>query len=277
MDWLVLKNRRHEGPFSEDALREAYRAGRFQAEDYALTVAQSERGDFEYTSVRKVLGLPEDSVAAPTPSVPPPRKPVAKKTPTPPPVSVAAKPAPLPVAPVASGSPIVPQSGGRAFPWKLRVGLVLAALGVTMLVVNRPGTESAPVRNVGSVEAPRAAAPRPASPHAEGAPNRAQRATEHVLRVPKISGDDAHVNSNLPPPMNAAYPETATNSDSVAAAAGVGNAPETNAIDVSSSPENDPNAAASAVNVPNAERTIASPPEGQYFQPAYVPTEAQPR
>jgi hypothetical protein len=75
MNWLVLKNRRHEGPFAEDALREFVRAGRFKAEDYAITVAQSEKGDFDYVSLRKILGLPEDAVPA-SPPVAPPRKPV---------------------------------------------------------------------------------------------------------------------------------------------------------------------------------------------------------
>ena len=61
MAWLVLKNRRHLGPFSEEALKEAVLRGRVHPEDYAVSVAQADAGDYTYTAVKRVTQVPEST------------------------------------------------------------------------------------------------------------------------------------------------------------------------------------------------------------------------
>lgn len=73
MGWWVLKHRRHEGPFTEEALHQELRKGRFRAEDYALSGDDLDGGRLEYVPLARVLQLkaPEAAPAeAPPPLVP---------------------------------------------------------------------------------------------------------------------------------------------------------------------------------------------------------------
>lgn len=72
MGWWVLKHRRHEGPFTEEALHQELRKGRFRAEDYALSGDDLDAGRLEYVPLMRVLQIkaPETSSEAPPPLVP---------------------------------------------------------------------------------------------------------------------------------------------------------------------------------------------------------------
>ncbi|MBS1982805.1 MAG: hypothetical protein JST16_01425 [Bdellovibrionales bacterium] len=73
MEWLVLRNRRHEGPFTESALKASVAEGRLSPDDYVITVAASESGDINYIPLKKAIKLPDVPVnVAPAATTPGP-------------------------------------------------------------------------------------------------------------------------------------------------------------------------------------------------------------
>jgi hypothetical protein len=69
MEWLVLKNRRHEGPYKEADLRRLLAEGKILVDDYVVSWRQAEAGELNYIPLRRVLGLQTSEV--PVAAVPP--------------------------------------------------------------------------------------------------------------------------------------------------------------------------------------------------------------
>jgi hypothetical protein len=55
--WYILKNRRHEGPFTEEQLRTGLKQNFWQGQDFLLPEDKLDEGEFEYKILSEVLKL----------------------------------------------------------------------------------------------------------------------------------------------------------------------------------------------------------------------------
>ncbi len=59
MSWFLLKNRRHQGPYSLEQLKEAYTGGRATARDYCILEEHLKGNRFEYVALREIIPIAE--------------------------------------------------------------------------------------------------------------------------------------------------------------------------------------------------------------------------
>lgn len=59
MNWYVLRQRRHEGPFSLGELNEQFNSGRLARADYLLSDQDFEKGNLAYKKASEILTLPK--------------------------------------------------------------------------------------------------------------------------------------------------------------------------------------------------------------------------
>ena len=55
MSWYLLKNRRHQGPYTLEQLKQAYSDGRASSRDYCITEADLSDGRVKYLSLRELI------------------------------------------------------------------------------------------------------------------------------------------------------------------------------------------------------------------------------
>jgi len=90
MAWLVLRHRRHEGPFNTDALAEQCQSGALHPQDFIIDSGDLDRGNMRYRKIVEILPslavVPTDPRAGGKPSDAPvasaPATPALKRSPT---------------------------------------------------------------------------------------------------------------------------------------------------------------------------------------------------